>query len=602
MPLIDGTIRRMKPLLAKLIVQPDPIVEFVGEDPDAVEAERKAEAEFNWLFKTKMNAVESMLYVLDNVLHRGYGVAQVGWDYQKEYSCRIVEAETLFQGQPAPQDPNQIAQILAQAYDLDTQDPRVVRSLQTAATRLAQGAPYVKLGFMRVVNDCPAVWDRDPVTILVPPRTTDYGSAEWICVQHMFSRRKLEQMEADGFFEPGSVRKIFSTIGRVSGRDTGGDGFASGSAGLDRERAADDERERIWGIENDDNVLIYELYHWNDIDGDGLLDRTVTFIHPRSLTKLRCTAYHYPFARWPFVKFDFEKTSRRFHAARGISAMLESLQREMNAQHNSRVDAMTLRNAPVYQVPVLAGFKAKNYRAVPGTVLEMPMGSQMTPVSQDRGSYPESVNEENSLRQLAESYIGAFDNTLTAGANDGRTATEVNAAVSLAASTASMDTIIFQLQMRELFTLIWELWLDLRPQKVSYKIVGSDPSTNEPELITVSKSEIDKKFKLIPTGSIANTNHALELSNAREALQFFAADQTGFIDQMELRRWYFNLLDSRIARRVVLPPEKMAAIQTLNQAAAAVTQDPNLAAQMGAPVDASVDSPPPTEVLGQLAP
>src|SRR5690606_4503114 len=105
-----------------------------------------------------------------------------------------------------------------------------------------------------------------------------------------------------------------------------------------------DERERVWGTENDNNTLVWEVFHWTDLDGAGLLDRTHTFILPLSRTRLSSRPYAYPFHRWPIVKFDFEKTSRRWHSSRGISAMLEGLQREINQQHNNRLDGMTLRN------------------------------------------------------------------------------------------------------------------------------------------------------------------------------------------------------------------------------------------------------------------
>src|SRR5262245_56123369 len=59
-PLMDQIIRKFKPMLMRLVVEPDPIVEFVGQDPNAVEQERLAETVYNWLFKTEMNALEPM--------------------------------------------------------------------------------------------------------------------------------------------------------------------------------------------------------------------------------------------------------------------------------------------------------------------------------------------------------------------------------------------------------------------------------------------------------------------------------------------------------------------------------------------------------------
>ena len=592
-PLIDAQIRKFKPLLMRLIVEADPIVEFVGEDPEAVDSERIAEAEYNWLFKTEMNAVESMAYVIDSIAHRGYGIAQVGWDYQTEYECRVLDVASTFGPQGPPQDDQALLAVLARGYGLYPDDPAIQRALAPAIQKIRAGEPQVKIAFPHVIKDRPAVWDRDPVQVIAPPRTTDYGNANRIIVQHLLPIRQCKQMEADGFFLKGSVAKILGSLGKKGQTGNTGDVLGPDSQGMMQDQRQRDELERIWGMEDEEQILLWEVYHWTE-KGDKMADRVVTYLHPRSLTKLSCRPYPYPFRRWPFVKFDFEKTSRRFHGSRGISAMLEGIQREVNHQHNARLDAMTLRNAPVYQSPALAGFKARNFRAVPGTIIQQPMGGRIEPLVQDRGAWPEQVNEENMLRGMAEDYIGAFDSAITGprGGADRRTATEVNASVQLAASTASMDTILFQLSMKELHTMLWELWVDLRPAEVSFKVTGVDPETrrppaqgqampNEPQLVTVPKSEIDKKFKLYPTGTIANTSRALELQNAQQALAAFANDQTGFINGHELRKWYLSLLDFRRARKIVNSPEQAAELVTLRQAAATLQQDPQLLAQMG---------------------
>lgn len=580
-PVIDAQIRRYKPLLMRLLVESDPVVEFVGEDPEAIEAERVAEQEYNWLFRQNMNATEAMAYVVDLMCHRGFGFAQVGWEYRTEYECRIVDVASLLRqaGDQAPQDVAGMVQLIQLAYDITPNDPKVIRNLQVAAQAALDGRPYVKIAWKRVVADRPAVWDRDPVQIIAPPRCPDIGQSEWVIVQHILSAREIQQRETDGFFVGGTASRITNDLLREKATGAGADG--AWSTTLSMERQLNDERERIWGGEDPENILVWECYHWHDFDGDGIPERVVTWLHPRTATSLGTRPYPYPFHRWPFVQFDFEKTCRRLHSPRGISGMLEGIQRVIDGTHNARLDAMAIRNAPVYQMPVVAGFKARNFRAVPGTVIETPMGASISPIVQDRSSFPESVNEENMLRMLAENYVGNFDNAvMSPGSATRRTATEVNAAVSLAASTSSLDAILFQLAMRDLHTMVWELWLDLRPEVVSYKVQGLDADNPEAKLITVQKGEIDKKFKLVPTGTIANTNRALELQTAEKALSFFANDQTGFINHYELVRWYLTLLDYRRARRVVNSPDQARELQVLRQAAAELQADPGLAASV----------------------
>lgn len=584
-PFMDAAIRKYKPTLMRLIVEPDPVVEFVGEDPAAVLQERLAEITYNWLFKTEMNALEPMAYTVDTMCHRGFAWVQIGWDYQTEYEVRSCSIRQLFPT-GLPQDPNQIIAKLVEEYDLDPQDPRIAGPLNNAINAIMGGASFVKIAHRKVVADRPVIWDRDPVQMIIPPRCTDHRNAEWIVVQHVQSIRKLKQMEADGFFKTGSVAKVLKELhinddkaGTNGAGGYGGEHYLTQS--LSTEQAIQDDREKVFGHEDDDNILIWEMYHWYDYNGDGLKERVVTYLHPRSFTKLCSKPYNYPFACWPFVKFDFEKTSRRVNSPRGVSGLLKDLQREINHQHNARLDGMTLRNSPVYQVPTMTGFKARNFRCVPGTVLQMPGGAQISPIVQDRSAYPEQVNEENMIRGIGEQYVGIFDSNITSptSATQARTATEIHAAMQYTAATASLDAILFQLSMRELHTMIWDLFMDLGPDEVYIRVPGQDPSTNEPELKPTKKADINKRFKLIPTGSIANTNRALQLANAREAMQIFLNDQTGYINPYFIRQWFLYLLDPRWGRKILNPPNQAQELQTLRQAASAM-QDPDMQSEM----------------------
>lgn len=596
-PLIDSTIRKFKPMLMRLIVEPDPIVEFQGDNPQAIEAERDAEELYNWLFKTHMDSLEPLAYLIDYLCHRGFGFAQVYWDYRTEYECRSVDTATIFEGGALPgqqateqgivgdPDPRAIAQVLVQQYKLNMDDPKTERALMRSVERIIAGQRLIKIAFRKVISDKPAIRDLDPVQIIVPTRNVSVRDAEWVCVQHVLSMRKIKQMEADGYLEKGSAKKIEVDMSHSDpeiGRK--GDGAPNNfTPSLQSLKELEDRRTQIWGKENDGNILLWEIFHWTDIDNDGLSDRVHTWVHPRSNNKLCSRAFTMPFHGWPFIKVDFEKTSRRWHAPRGISAMLEGIQRETNAQHNARIDAMTLRNAPVYQIQAAAGFKARNFRVTPGTVLQLPVGARLEPIVQDRGSFPEQVNEELQLRNLAESYVGTMDFALAnpQAASRARTATEIQAAAQFASSVASLDTMLFQLAMRDLHEMVWKLWLDLGPPEVAQRVLGED---GLPTHKMIRKADIHHSYALIPTGTIANTNRALELAHAREALQLYINDQSGFINPYELRKWHINLLAYRQARRIMNGPEQAQELNTIRQAAAELNNNPELQAQISGDV------------------
>lgn len=577
-PFIDHAIRKYKPTLLRLVTEPEPVCEFVGADPAAVETERIAETVYNWLFKTEMDCLAEIAYLIDHRCHRGFGFFQVGWEYVTEWETRTVPVKEFFpQGLPEGHDPQAIKSFLADQYGIYVDDAKNVETLEKAYQGILSGAQFVQLTYRKVIKDRPALYARDPIQVIAPPRTTDPGNAELLIVQHVYSVRKLKQLEADGFFVKGTVKKIVDDIRLKEQRRTGRVNADTEDIDLSRsmylEKQLEDERDRTFGVENEENVLIWEVMHWHDYNNDGLDERVVSYLHPRTRTKLRCSPYSAPFHEWPLVKFDFEKVSRRWNASRGISALLSDLQLEINATHNSRIDGMTIRNAPAFQIPVLAAFKTRNFRVVPGTVIETPGGAQLTPLLQDRGAFPEMVNEENLLRSIGENYIGIYDAAITSEQSNvkSRTATEVSAIVQYTAATATFDAILFQIDMKKVHEMIWALYMDLGPAEIKLKVAGLNPQSPEAQFMTVKKADINKKYRIFPTGTVANTNRALELQNARETVAMYINDQTGFINPHELRRWHISLLaQPRIARRLVNSPEQAMELATLREAAAAL--------------------------------
>lgn len=591
-PFIDDAIRKWKPSMMRLVVEPNPVVEFVGEDFDAVKAERLAEVRYNWLFKIEMDAITPISYLLDRIAHRGSGFLQLDWQYESEWEVRTIPAKDLIppgygaQG-GAQMSREELVQFIAKEYRLYPDIPQVRESIDRAVTAILGGAEFVKLAFKRVVHDRPRLVERDPVAVIGPPRCTDWENAEFIIVQHIVSLRWVQQREADGFFIKGTAAAISADIkaSKQVVNPPGGRGTEldiNTSQSLSTERREADQREKIWGVDDEENVMLWEYFHWYDYNSDGYKERVHTFLHPRTYWKCRSVPYAMPFHEWPLVKFDFERVERRWYSPRGISQLLADLQIEVNDQHNGRIDAMTLRNAPAYQINVLSTFKGRNYRAAPGTVIELPSGAQMTPLTQDRGAFPEQIGEENLLRSIGEHYIGIFDAAITSPQSQtrARTATEISAIVQYTAATATMDAIIFQDSMRKVHEKVWMLYMDMGPEESFVKVTGNLPmEQGELELRRVSKGEINKKFRMIPTGTIANTNRALELQNAREAMSMFVNDQTGFINARALRDWYISLLaQPRWARRILLSPEMAQEQQILRQGAQILAQEPQVLA------------------------
>jgi hypothetical protein len=143
--------------------------------------------------------------------------------------------------------------------------------------------------------------------------------------------------------------------------------------------------------------------------------------------------------------------------------------------------------------------------------------------------------------------------------------------------------------------------MDLGPEEVYIRVPGMDPNTNEPVLTPLKKSEINRKFRLMPTGTIANTNRALELANMREAIQVFLNDPSGYINPFELRKAYLDLLDYRRSRKILNTRSQAKNLQTLNAAAQAL-QDPEMQSAMNMGAMEPGGPPAPSENIEQPQP
>lgn len=584
-PLGDNLIRKQKPNYIRLLTEPDPVVTFDGKDIEAEGAERKAEAVYHDLWINKMDALEPMAYLVDGMLDVGYFFLEGYWEYQTEYQVRVVPVREIFPN-PDQIDDAQIAQTLIKRYQLYPDDRRVQQSVARAIVGIRNGLEFVKIAFKKVIHDRPAICELHPIQVIHPPRMTDIGNAEWIVTQYMLPVRTIMQREADGFFAQGSVAKIVAdmrTAATMTGSKKTSELDSNMASSLYQDRAYQDERERIWGVEDENNILVWRVHHWFDQDGDGLVDRTITWLHPRSKTKLACQPFYFPFPHWPLIQFRHEYTNRRISSSRGIPEMTKDLQIATNNIHNARMDGMALRNAPSYQISVLAGFKARNFRVMPGTVIQTPAGAALQPLMQDRGAFPEQVTEENLIRSLAEQYIGAFDSAITSPSSNtrARTATEIQAIVQYVASTATLDATMFQnVGMIKVHRMVWELYMQFGPEEILVKIMDpDDKQAVGPMLKKITKEEINKSFELKPSGSVLNTNRAIEIANARELLTFFINDQSGFINQRELRKYFLQLI-TKWWHRILNTPAAAAAEVTLRQAAQAITEEPELMASM----------------------
>lgn len=583
-PLIDKTIRRWKPAIVRLVTESDPVAFFFPTEPNDIETARVAEQFYNWLFKWSMDALEEVVYLADIVAHRGTAFVEVGWEYRTERVARVVRLDTLFpDGPPMVQvsdqlgaapteeiDERAVAAKLIEQYDLDPNRPDHEAAIMRALDMVKNGETVFKIVYRRVINDRPAINAIDPLQVVVSARETDVANTDFICIRNIFTRDKLRKMALDGQLNRKAVENVIRIVDDRIAQDRegvgGGDVMSPGHILEKDEEAVDEYVGILQTFEDKENLEVWKIYAWLDTNKDGEKERAVFWYHPSTKTSLALTEYAMPFARWPIVRFDFEKThSRRVYSSRGVPNMLHDLALETNALHNARLDAIRIQLAPVFAVRN-PGNLVRNLRWAPGGIIPVKHPDDIRPLSHDLRNLQQYFQEEQFTRLLAEDYVGVFDATLGPAVNPSasRTATEVEAVQAQLGGIFSLDAQIWQKAWRDVHALTFAIWRELGEEQVFIRVTGRD------EPLQVRKADIDRQYDIQPAGTPSSTNKAMELARSREMMQLLMNPftmQSGLINFQKLLEFYVSAHDFNKAKLIVNSEEQATEQQVILQAA-----------------------------------
>lgn len=602
-PLIDGVIRRWKPGITGLVSNADPVVYFFGTKPEGARVAPTAQAFYHHRFNDIPNLENTLMELTDYIGQFGVAYTRQGWLYKTDTVCRVVRVDSLFPngveaavsqynanlanarqqaivavdaGQapaealnqiPDPITPDElILQTLEAEYGLSRQDREEGVQLTQVVQQILQGALTIKLIYRTVIYDSIDWKAINPLDVIVPPRATSLDEAEFIAIVHKITTDELRRKARDGYFNIGPVDEVASKIETRSKNTYVIESEFDTPSGLGR-FGINEALDAIEGlstgqIEEPNSTTIIEVYAQIDIDNDGFLERVVLWYHPATMTILALYRYPYPFTEWPITQYTFERTNNRIYGPRGIAEMLSVFQKEVNSQHNTRLDAMQVSLMPMFQMRSSAGQLKKNIKFFPGSIIPVQQVGDISPLVNNIQPLTEFLREENFTKNLAEQYIGVFDpGLLSNNPSERRTATEVEAVVNQIQSVFGQDARLFQMSMARTHRQLWHLLIEFAPETLYFRVTGED----QPRFS--KKSEIAFDYDLVPSGTPANTSKQLEMARAREAMQLFVQDQTGVIDKHALYTWYFSLLDRNQAKLIVRSPEQAAAVQLILQQA-----------------------------------
>lgn len=559
LPQIDSDINRLKPAYINLAMGVSPIVTFEPFGAEDVEPARKREVLFDWRMRTQVKFFKDYCLSVDYMLHNGFTLFKTGWRFETRTYVKVIDLkdipsqilDALFM--PEVND-EMLAAIFEEEFKPDMSLEENVEAIKGAVAEFRKGKSRFEIEFTeKAINraECKALNPREDVVF--PVGTCDIQEAKFI--DHKFS-----------------VTKDYIKKGIKSGKynsydDDEIDGWTTKTTGDTFDEQIKYVRDGIrTETSSDDCVVLHEISTWYDTNGDGIDERVIiTFPESDPECILRFIENPYDHGMFPYVVVRREFNDAEIMSSRGIPALDDDFQTGISTLFNQDIDAGTITTTPTVVARKNSVKNLRNLRYVPGQVIETENGTQDYAVVQNTNlGQANRFNNMQYLKAWANDRIGNIqaaisqvNNTPGSGPQGTKTAREVGAIEGAASQQNSMDLLVFQSQMVDLYYQIDSLYYQFGDDEESIAITG------QPAL-RITRKEQQGKFNLVPNGRLDNSNPQLRAQKAQNRLMMFNNDP--YIRQDQLRKQYLDDDDLRLSQVLLKTPQELQADQQAAEA------------------------------------
>lgn len=585
MPTMDMTVDRLKPVFIRSTVGTRPVVTVLARNPESMDRVSNLEMFMDWLVETRIpNFSEEIAYASDQYLQHGYCVFKVWYDYRTRRVSEVVDRNRLpvaiaslvrtdLTTEQANQvaavsgipfitqaefaqgvDKNRLKSLLRDHFDLDPDDKDDNRAENTLVDWLMskKPAPTVTIKKREVWRDTPRITAILPEDLIVSDTVEDIQDAMRITHRYFLTEQQIRERARDQKWIKKTVEKMLAPEESPPASASIEDQTLTQT----RELVHTEQPTTIYpGGAPSEHFEIWDIYTYMDLDGDDIWERVVLTINPISAELLRIIELPYKHGAWPFVQIKFEHNDKRFYRSRGIPEKLDDLDVEITQQHRSKLNHMTLVNAPVLLYRLGSRFNTENLRFIPGQPIGVQRADDVTSLRLENKDLSYE-REEQILQGWVERYLGVFDANLgdQGRLTRPRTATEINFAGSIQAQISGSRVMLWHRGMARVYNMLWDLWLQWGPDKVFVRVTGESPE----RLMPMTRHEIQGDFDFVPTPSALN-DPGRQAQEAQQ--QLFTLTQILPFSQLIEPRFEFNLgeavllfleaVDSRKARRIM---------------------------------------------------
>jgi len=517
MPTAEVKIRKVKAALYNVIFGVRPIVQVVPPPSGSFDLALKIEKFLDHLLMERMKIQNKALIAIDQELEQGFFLIKPYWKLEitkrkEKFDLSELTTDEVWFISDSKTTKDMLREFIINYFDIDMND-RVADDNEKAIEEVINTINRRDYEFEFYVQD--VVCDLPDIALVAPekfyvPSDSGFDPQEAGCLIHEFYM-PFSQVKVNAEYFGWDIKGV-TDIGDYKGKRQ------------DTQNQREQNKDTQEGIDSlnspSEHVRIWEYYGWYDLDGDGVDEKCVIICAPdfnKVLKKMTLPLYS---GKFPFVKLFYELTSDRWYSHRGIVEMAEDIIKEIDIQHNMKIDQQTIRNAPMFLYR--AGMVNPNLmQLIPNQAIPIkgmqPLRDTVDVLNNTNPNAEFSYDREQQiLESKLEEMFGQVDYTLQSMINkrQPRTLGEVQMQSQNAQQVFSLDAGMHTEQFSELFNQVWELWCQYGSDEYEFNYFGQ----NGWEKLKLTKEEIQGKYRITVRGNDRNTNPQTRIQKAQQIL------------------------------------------------------------------------------------
>jgi hypothetical protein len=413
-------------------------------------------------------------------------------DFERQFAQQM--GMTLMTREEFDKVAREVESVVRDEYDLDPEDRIDAVTIREIMQYLRNGSRDARLVVKRraVVRDTPRLITIPQEDLVVPQGTTDIRLADRICHWMWFTEAEMLQRARDDVWGDTATQAVLG-----SGPEKLLYGTPEGSDAEMRQLKL--SRNQTTEPMDEDGGLfrIGEYYaHW-DIDGDGLAERVVITMDPKSGVVLKAMQLPFDHGEWPFIDTFLEATDQDRHSSRGIPKQIAEYERHATALARAELNNLVIETSRSFTYLDTGSVNPSEIEWMPNLMIPVASHDDLRAIEMA----PRALALEAPLRaqlSLAERRVsGSNRAVLDLPPPERRTKAEIDTFNAASNRIRGVRAMLYMDGMRQAGRQIWALWRQWGPDKFYAMATGQSPRK-------LTQAQIAGDFFVTPVAAVGD--------------------------------------------------------------------------------------------------